>query len=61
MNKDSDKFLFEIISNGGSAVGKSTFMPVWGNQFNEKQINDLIALEVSLFHPIMRPRNNSWF
>src|SRR5207245_9782315 len=42
MNSVSDKFLFEIISKGGGTVGKSTFMPAWGNQLGEKQINDLI-------------------
>ena len=43
MNKESDKFLSEIISKGGGAVGKSPFMPAWGNALNEKQINELIA------------------
>ena len=51
MNNDSDKFLFEIISKGGGAVGKSTFMPAWGNQFNEKQINDLVAYIRSIAVP----------
>ena len=51
MNNDSDKFLFEIISKGGGAVDKSTFMPAWGNQLGEKQINDLVAYIRSIADP----------
>ncbi len=51
MNSVSDKFLFEIISKGGGTVGKSTFMPAWGNQLGEKQINDLIAYIRSIADP----------
>ena len=51
MNTVSDKFLFEIISKGGGTVGKSTFMPAWGNQLGEKQINDLIAYIRSIADP----------
>ena len=51
MNNVSDKLLFEIISKGGGTVGKSTFMPAWGNQLGEKQINDLIAYIRSIADP----------
>lgn len=51
MNKDSDEFLSEIISKGGGAVGKSTFMPAWGNTLNEKQISALIAYIRSIAVP----------
>jgi mono/diheme cytochrome c family protein len=43
MNKLSDKFLIEVISKGGGAVGKSSFMPSWGAALNEKQIRDIVA------------------
>jgi mono/diheme cytochrome c family protein len=43
MNKLSDKFLTEVISKGGGAVGKSTFMPSWGTALNEKQIRDIVG------------------
>lgn len=43
MRQLSDKFLFDIISKGGGAVGKSPFMPAWGNQLREKQIRDIVA------------------
>ena len=51
MNQLSDKFLFDIISKGGGAVGKSTFMPGWGNQFAEKQISDIISYIRSIADP----------
>jgi len=51
MNNVSDKLLFEIISKGGGAVGKSTLMPAWGNQLGEKQINDLVAYIRSIAVP----------
>lgn len=55
MNRLPDKFLLEIISKGGQAVGKSPFMPGWGNQLREKQIRDLIAYIRSLADPPYRP------
>ena len=51
MNQLSDKFLFDIISNGGNSVGKSSFMPAWGNQLGEKQIIDLVAYIRSIADP----------
>ena len=51
MNQLSDKFLFDIISKGGSAVGKSAFMPPWGSSLNEKQIGDVIAYIRSIASP----------
>ena len=50
MNQLSDKFLFDIISKGGGAVGKSAFMPAWG-QFKEKQVSDIIAYIRSIADP----------
>jgi mono/diheme cytochrome c family protein len=55
MNQLPDKFLFEIISKGGQAVGKSSFMPGWGNQLREKQIRDVIAHIRSLASPSYNP------
>jgi mono/diheme cytochrome c family protein len=55
MNQESDKSWFEIISKGGGAVGKSAFMPAWGNALNEKQINELIAYISSITVPPYNP------
>lgn len=43
MNQLSDKFLFDIISKGGSAAGKSLYMPAWGSQLKEKQVREVIS------------------
>lgn len=51
MNALSDKWLFDMISKGGGAVGKSTFMPGWGGALNEKQIQDIVAYIRSIAVP----------
>ena len=51
MNKLPDKTLFEIISKGGQAAGKSTFMPAWGGSLRDKQIQDIIAYVRSIANP----------
>lgn len=55
MNQLPDKYLIEIISKGGGAVGKSPIMPAWGGQFNEQQIRDIIAYIRSLAEPPYQP------
>ncbi len=42
MGNKTDSDLYEAISGGGKAVGKSTLMPPWGNTFSESQIRSLI-------------------
>jgi mono/diheme cytochrome c family protein len=51
MNQLNDKFLLDIISKGGGAVGKSTFMPSWGGALNDKQIREMVAYIRSLATP----------
>ena len=51
MNQLTDKFLLEIISKGGSAVGKSPMMPAWGGQFKDKQLRDIVAYLRSIADP----------
>ena len=51
MNQMNDKFLLDIIAKGGSAVGKSSFMPSWGSALDEKQIRDLIVFIRTLAVP----------
>jgi mono/diheme cytochrome c family protein len=51
MNQLNDKFLMEVITKGGSAVGKSNFMPPWGGALNEKQIRDLVVFIRTLAVP----------
>ena len=55
MNQLDDKFLMEIISKGGGAVGKSSFMPAWGGSLNEQQIRDIIAYIRTIAVPAYKP------
>jgi mono/diheme cytochrome c family protein len=48
MNQLTDQSLADVISKGGGAVGKSTFMPAWGASLNEKQVRDLVVYIRSL-------------
>ena len=51
MNSFSDEFLVTIISKGGAAVGKSSFMPAWGGVLKENQLQDLLAYLKSIANP----------
>jgi len=51
MSQLSDKYLQEIISKGGSGVGKSPFMPAWGSLLKERQIRHIISYMRSLSIP----------
>ena len=55
MNQLNDKFLYDIISKGGGAVGKSTFMPSWGGALNDTQIRDVVTYIRTLAIPPYRP------
>ena len=57
MNQMNDKFLLDVIAKGGSAVGKSSFMPSWGSALDEKQIRDLVAFIRSLAVPAVQGRD----
>jgi len=51
MSQLNDKYLVDVISKGGSAVGKSSFMPSWGSALDDKQVRDLVAFIRSLAVP----------
>jgi cytochrome c oxidase cbb3-type subunit 3 len=56
MNSLSDKFLFDIISKGGTAVGKSAFMPSWGGVLKDNQVRDVVAYVRSIANPPYRDK-----
>jgi len=55
MNGLSDKFLQDIIAKGGPGVGKSSFMPAWGSQLNEKQLRGIVSYIRSLAESPHKP------
>ena len=48
MGRRTDMELYEVISGGGRAVGKSPLMPPWGETLNDAQIRSLILYIRSL-------------
>ena len=43
-----DGYLFTVIAEGGTAVGKSGYMPAWQGTLSEQDIKDVIAFIRSL-------------
>lgn len=44
----SDQFLFDVVKDGGEAVGQTRFMPPFGFQLSDQEVWDLIAYLRSL-------------
>lgn len=42
-NHYSDQYLIDVISKGGSSVGKSNFMPAWSGALTDKQIREIVT------------------
>jgi mono/diheme cytochrome c family protein len=38
-----DGYLYLVITEGGEAVGKNSYMPAWGSTLSEQDIKDIIA------------------
>lgn len=51
MVKLNDQYLFDIVSKGGSALGKSPLMPAWGTALKAEDIRNVIAYIRSLSKP----------
>jgi mono/diheme cytochrome c family protein len=59
LNSQSDDFLQNIITLGGSALGKSAMMPPYGKTLSQEEIRSLIsfarAIAVPPYQPAARP------
>jgi mono/diheme cytochrome c family protein len=59
LNGLSDEFMQNIITLGGSAMGKSPMMPPWGRTLTQDEIRAIIAYARSIaqppYHPPARP------
>jgi mono/diheme cytochrome c family protein len=44
----SDQYLFDVVKEGGEAVGKTRFMPPFGFQLTDAEVWDLVAYMRSL-------------
>jgi mono/diheme cytochrome c family protein len=51
LNAESDEYLQNIITLGGSAVSKSAMMPPYGQTLTKEEILDLIAYTRAIAQP----------
>ena len=57
MNALSDKYLFDIIKDGGAAMKKAPFMPASNKKLSDQEIWDVVAYIRSLANPPYKPAN----
>lgn len=50
MREKTDDYLFQVIQQGGAAVGLSPLMAPWGSMLTDAQIRDVIAYVRTLAH-----------
>jgi mono/diheme cytochrome c family protein len=55
MNSLTDKYLFDIIKNGGASVKKSPIMPASSKKLNDQEISDVVAYIRSIANPPYKP------
>ena len=55
MNALTDKYLFDIIKDGGAAMKKAPFMPASGKKLSDQEIPDVVAYIRSLANPPYKP------
>ena len=55
MNALTDKYLFDIIKNGGKAVQKAAIMPAANKKLADQDIWDMVAYIRSLANPPYKP------
>jgi mono/diheme cytochrome c family protein len=55
MNALTDKYLFDIIKNGGKAVQKAAIMPAANKKLTDEDIWDMVAYVRSLANPPYKP------
>ena len=55
LNSESDEYLRNIITLGGSAVSKSAMMPPYGQTLTQNEIQDVIAYTRAIAQPPYQP------
>jgi len=54
LNGESDEYMQNIITLGGSALGKSSMMPLYGKTLSTAEITDVIAFTRVIAQPVFR-------
>jgi mono/diheme cytochrome c family protein len=55
LNTESDEFMQNIITLGGSAMGKSAMMPPYGKMLSAEEIRSVIAFTRAIAQPAYQP------
>jgi len=55
LNAESDEFMQNIITLGGSALGKSAMMPPYGKMLSAEEIRSVIAFTRAIAQPPYKP------
>lgn len=55
LNQESDEFMQNIITLGGSALGKSAMMPPYGKTLSPAEIKSVIAFTRAIAQPAYQP------
>ena len=55
LNSVSDEFMQNIVTLGGSALGKSAMMPPWGQTLTQDEIKAVIAYARAIAQPPYKP------
>lgn len=55
LNSESDEFMQNIITLGGSAMGKSAMMPPYGRTLSPEEIRSVIAFTRAIAQPAYQP------
>jgi cytochrome c5 len=55
LNKESDEYMRNMITLGGSAMGKSAMMPPYGRMLSDEEIRDVIAFGRAIALPPYQP------
>lgn len=54
ITSQSVDYYLNIIANGGAAVGRSQFMPAWGEEISDEQMGDLVTYLSLVMDPVGR-------
>jgi mono/diheme cytochrome c family protein len=55
LNSETDEYMQNIITLGGSAMGKSAMMPPYGRMLTAEEIRDVIAFTRAIAQPAYQP------
>jgi len=55
LNAESDEYMQNIITLGGSAMGKSAMMPPYGKMLSAEEIRSVIAFTRAIAQPVYQP------